>query len=101
VNNLKVRGENTDRNTNVTTYIDKSIANSNLNNIVILQSDDYLMITVLTFFSPEILESDSRAMLEKERQLHPSVQGDSIISLPGKRSRSLSGSNRADSCGSD
>jgi hypothetical protein len=39
--------------------------------------------------------------IDGERHLHPSLQGDSIASPSGKRSRRLSGSDRADGRGSD
>jgi hypothetical protein len=101
VNNPGVGGENTDGNADVAAHTGEGVANSDPDDAAMPQSDDCSVIATSTFFSPEIPESDSGATLEEERQLHPSVQGDSIVSLPGKRSRSLSGSNRADSRGSD
>jgi hypothetical protein len=93
--------KNTNGDTGGAAHTGEGVADSDPDDAAMPQSDDRLVIATSTFFSPEIPESDGGATLEEERQLHPSVQGDSIVSLPGKRSRSLSGSNRADGRGSD
>jgi hypothetical protein len=76
------------------------VAGSDLD-VAMSQGDDSSAIVMPTSFSPEIPESDNGATLDEEKQLHPSVQGDSIASPPSKRSRSPSGSDRADGRGSD
>ncbi len=101
VNDPGVGDENTDGNADIAAHTGEGVANSDPDDAAMPQSGDRSGIATPTFFSPEIPESDSGATLEDERQLHPSVQGDSIVSLPGKRSRSLSGSDRADGRGSD
>ena len=84
VNGPRVKGENTDRDISVTAQTDKG--------------NNHLAIT--TFISPSS-ESNSRATLDKERQLHPSAQGDLSASPLGKQSRSPSRSDQADGCGSN
>jgi hypothetical protein len=101
VNDPGVGGENTDGDADAAAHTVEGVANSDLDDTAIPQDDDRSAIAISTSFSPEIPESDSEATLEEERQLHPSVQGDSIVSLPGKRSRSLSRSDRANGRGSD
>jgi hypothetical protein len=64
------------------------------------QDDDRSAIVTSSSFSPEIPETDSAATLDEEGQLNPSVQGEPIPSPSGKRSRSLSGSDRANGRGS-
>ncbi|KAL9117137.1 MAG: hypothetical protein Q9187_006330 [Circinaria calcarea] len=101
VNDPGVRGENIDGDADVAAHTGEGVANSDPDDAAMPQSDDRSATATSTLFSLEIPESDSGATLEEERQLHPSVQGDSIVSLPGKRSRSLSGAYRAGSRGSD
>ncbi len=100
VDNLRVESENTDGDAGDAAQTGEFVADFNLD-AVISQGDDRSVIVTPTSFSPEIPESDNGATLDEERQLHPSVQGDSIASPPGKRSRSPSGSGRADGRGSD
>ena len=101
VNDPRVGDENTDGDADVAVHTGEGVNNSDPDDAAIPRSNDRSAIATSTFFSLEILKSDNGATLEEERQLHSSVQGDSIVSLPGKRSRSLSGSNRADNRGSD
>jgi hypothetical protein len=101
VNDPGVEGENTDGDAGDAAHPGECVANSDPDNATMSQGDDRLAIMTSTSFSPEIPESDTAAKLDDERQLIPSVQGDPIISPSGKRSRSLSGLGRADSCGSD
>jgi hypothetical protein len=67
-----------------------------LDDAAILQGDDRLAIATSASFPPEIPESDSAATLNEEKQLKPSMQENPIPSPSGKRSRSLSGSVRAE-----
>jgi hypothetical protein len=101
VDDPEVEGENTDRNAGNIAYTDKSIADSDPDDIAILQGDNRLAIAISTSFSPEIPESNSATTLDEKRHLNPSVQGDPIPGLSVKRSRSLSGSGRADGRGND
>jgi hypothetical protein len=93
--------ENTDGDAGGAAQMGEVVANSELDDASISQDDDRSAIAISASFSPEIPESDSGAMLDEEGQLHPPVQGDSIASSYGKRSRGLSGSDRPDGRGSD
>jgi hypothetical protein len=101
INNFGLRGENTDGDTDDVAYTGEVVVNSDPDDITILQDDGRSAIAISTSFSPEIPESDGATTWDDERQLSPSVQGDLIFSPSGKRSRSLSGSGRADGRGSD
>jgi hypothetical protein len=95
-NNLGVGGENTDMDAGGAVHTDEVIANSDLDDTAMLQCNKRSAIVTSLSFSSKIPESDSGAILDEERQLHPSVQGDPISSPFGKRSRSRSGSDRID-----
>jgi hypothetical protein len=73
---------------------DKGVANSNLDNIAMPQSD-LSAITTSSPFSLKIPKSDNTATLDEE------VQGAPIPSPSSKRSRSLSGLSPADDYNSD
>ena len=95
-----MESENTDGDTGDATQIGEFVADFDLD-AVTSQGDDRSAIVTSISFPPEIPESDSGATLDEEKQLHPSVQGSSIASYPGKRSYSPSGSGRADGRGGD
>jgi hypothetical protein len=101
VNDLGVEGENTDEHTGGAAHTGEGVANSDRNDAAMSQADDRLAMTTPISFCPEIPESDSAATLDEERQPNPSVQGDSIPSPSGRRSRSLSVSVQADGCSSE
>jgi hypothetical protein len=82
-------------------HVNKVVANSDLDDAAMIKCDNHSAIVTSTPFSPEIPKSDDGAILNGERQYHLSLQGDSIASPSGKRSRSLSGSDQADGRGSD
>jgi hypothetical protein len=90
-----------DRDAGGAVYMGEVVAKSDLNGAAMLQYDDRSTIATFTSFSPEIPESDSGATLDEERQLYPSLQGDSTASPSGKRSHSLSGLGRTDGRDSD
>jgi hypothetical protein len=92
--------ENTDRDAGGA-YMDKVVANTDLDDAAMLQCNNHSAIATSTSFSPGIPESDNRTILDGERQLHSSLQRDSIASPSGKRSRSLSVLERAKGRGSD
>ena len=100
VDNPCVGGENTDGDAGAAAHVGEVVANPDLGDATMLQCDNRLAIATSLFTSPEIPESDSKATLDEERQLHPSVQGDSIASPSGKRSRSRSRSDRINGRGS-
>jgi hypothetical protein len=77
------------------------ITNSELDDVSMSPDEDHSAIITFTSSSPKIPESNSGATLVEERQLHPSVQGDSIVSISSKQSRSLNGSDGANSRSSD
>jgi hypothetical protein len=81
--------------------MDKVVANTDLDDAAMLQCNNHSAIATSTSFSPGIPESDNGTILDGERQLHSSLQRDSIASPSGKRSRSLSASERAKGRGSD
>jgi hypothetical protein len=75
VNDPEVGGENTDGDAGGAAHTGGVVANSDLDDAAMLLGDEW--------------------------QLRPSVQGDSIANPPGKRSRSLGGSGRADGRNND
>jgi hypothetical protein len=101
VNDLGIRGENTDKDASSAAHTGEVVANSNLDDTAIIQDDHHSAIVTFTSFSPEIPESDSRATLDEEWRLRLSVQADSISNPPSKQSRSLSGSGWAGGHSSD
>jgi hypothetical protein len=100
VNDPGVGCENTDGDASDAAQMGEVVANSELDDTSMSRDDDRSAIVTFTS-SPKIPGSDSGPTLEGERQLYPLVQGDSIASPSGKRSRSLSGSDRADGRGGD
>ena len=101
VNNPGVERENTDRDASGAAQTGEVVANSYLDDRAVSQEDDRSAIATLTSSSPVIPKTDGGAMLEEERQLHQSTQGDSITKPSSKRSRSPSRPDRADGCISD
>ena len=101
VNDPEIRNENTDEDVDVVAYTSKDVVNFDLNNTTMSQSNDHSVIVTSTFFSLEILENDSEITLEEERQLHPSIQEDFIVSFSNKRSHSLNESDRVNDRDSD
>ena len=67
INNLKIKNENINENVDVITYTNKDVNNSNSNDIVILQNNDRLIITILTFFFFKILENDNKVTLKEKK----------------------------------
>ena len=96
VNNLKVKNKNINKNVDIVIYISKDVNNSNLNDTTMLQNNNCLIIIILTFFSFKISKNDNEVTLKEKRQLHPFVQGDSIVSLPDKQSCNLNESDWVD-----
>ncbi|KAF7510191.1 hypothetical protein GJ744_007090 [Endocarpon pusillum] len=101
VDNPGLGCENTDMDADGADHADKVAAKSGLGDAAILQYDNRSTIATSPSFSPEIPESDSGTTLDGERQLHSPLQEDPIANPSGKRSRSLSGSDRPDGRGSD
>jgi hypothetical protein len=100
VDNPELGCENTDKNTGGA-HVDEVAVTPDLDDAAMLQCDNHPAIATSTFSSPKIPESDNGAPFNGERQLYSPLQEDSIASPSGKRSRSLSGSDRADGRGSD
>jgi hypothetical protein len=73
VDDLGVGGENTDGDAGGAAHTGEGVADSNPDDGVMPQGDDRLAIAISTSFSPEIPESDSATILDKERQLNPSM----------------------------
>ena len=84
VDNPGVGGKNTDRDAGGAAHTGEVVASSDLDDAAMLPRDNRSAIATSTSFSPEIPESDSGATMDEERQLHPSVQADSIASPSGK-----------------
>lgn len=101
LDNPGVGDENTNGDTGGTALTSEVMASSDLDNLAMLHGDNRSAIAPFTSFSPEIRESDSATTWDEEKQLNPSVQGKPIPSPSSKQSRSLSGSGRANSRGSD
>jgi hypothetical protein len=81
--------------------MNKAVVNLDLDDAAILQRDNRSAIAISPSFSSEIPESDSRVILDEERQLYPSGPEDSTSSPSGKRSRSLNGSDQTDGRSTD
>lgn len=101
VDNPDLRGGNTDGDAGGAAHTGEIVANSDLDDAAMLQCENRSTIATSTSFSLEIPESDSGATLNEESQLHSPLREDPIANPCGKRSRSLSGSDRADGRGND
>jgi hypothetical protein len=101
VDNVGWRDEDTEKDAGDAAHMNEAVTNSDLDDAAMLQCDNRSAIITPPSLSPEIPESNSGATLEEERQLRSSRQGDSTSNPSGKRSRSLSGSDRIDGRSSD
>jgi hypothetical protein len=73
VDNPGMGSESTDRDAGSATQLGEVVVKSDLNDDAILQYDDRSAIVIFIFLSPKIPESDSRAILDEEGQLYPSL----------------------------
>ena len=68
-----MKDKNTNENVDVVIYTNKDVNNFDLNDVIMLRSNDRLVIITLIFFSFKILKNNNKITLKKKRQLYLSI----------------------------